>query len=365
MPRFARGWAVAFLTVFVAHAAGTTAELLGTGAPAGLTAAYRLLLSALNLSFTLAFTLGGYLLVRYLAAAPPAAPWPRVLTLWRTAARGLGALYCVVLLIGFGLEPGLAAARHLPYSEPARLSAYVLGLSNLDKLRIQPASWRLAELWAVAVVGQWLVAGGLLLAALPRRWWAAGLGAVLLASVGFQVRHVPETLLLKLHSAAIFTDFAVGGLVALLPRPVRRGTGYAALAGVVGLALTQRAWLGLPALAPAYRLVSSGLVGVLLLTPWAALPGAAADAALRWLGRRTYAAYGLHTVALGLTATGVAALPPGPAPAGAWLVAPLGLGLTVGLAALAHRWLVGPWVAAPPPNQKTAADPKASGGFLR
>jgi peptidoglycan/LPS O-acetylase OafA/YrhL len=345
------------MAVFVAHAVGaTTAHWPASAALGGLNA---FLLASLNIGFTLGFTLAGFELAEYLRTTERTAG--SLLADVRAAVRWLGPLYALCLLIGFGVEPIIAAIRGLPYTEPARLTYYLFGLPNFDKLRIQPTSWVLAELWAVAAVGQWLLSGGLLLWLAPRRWWRAILIVILIASVGFQARHPHETLLLKLHSGAIFTDFAIGGLVALAVngRFWRRLLSsrqslllmrFAAIIGLVGLVFVQRSWLAHPQLAPFYRGIVSVACGGLILTACLddspmTLPNVGRW--LAWLGQHAYAAYGLHTAAIGLATFLLTPL----APRFTWLLIPLALAFTVGAAALFHR-LAAP--ISPPPDTRPA-----------
>ncbi len=334
-----------FLGIFTAHSLATTAELLAT-VPPWLLTLNRFLLPLLNVCFILGFTWVGFVsteyLLRFRRLEKPRDGFRRPVYLLQ-AARQLGPLYALCLLIGFGLEPLLAAAQHLPYQEPARLSWYLLGLSNFDKLRIQPTSWVLAELWAVAAVGQWLASGLLILWLSPRRWWVPLLGLMLAGSLSFQLLHASETLLLKLHSGAIFTDFSIGSLFAVGAAAASnastenaqnrwRALRFAAMAGLLVLALFQRQWLAVPLLAPAYRLVVSSVCGGLILASFCdnspAMRCSWAAYGFTWLGRRTYAAYCLHTAAISLTAAFLTHL----AEPAAWLLTPISLLLTVGFA---------------------------------
>ncbi len=351
-----RWWA--FVAIFLAHAGPTaTAFAPATPAVAWLNSA---LLAVGNVGAHVFFTLSGYWLIHQLAGEKARTGRVAIGRFWIGRAGRLLPLYCLGLLIGFGLEPLLAAARHLPYAEPARLTYYVLGLANFDKLRIQPASWVLAELWAIAVIGQFAGLAPLLVAAMSRRWLAGALGLIVLASLSFQILHAGERLILKLHSAAVFTDFAIGGLAALAafrwPAKTRDSPQsqqlWAVGLGLLALAPLRLALLASPATAPITRLVVSGGVAAgLLLLGWrlGSVSESPRSPEGRWarLGRLSFGLYALHTAALEIMAGAVRALPPHLQPgAGLGLVPIGGLALTLLFATLSDRWVERPFRSA-------------------
>ncbi len=338
----------AFGVIFAAHAAGTVAALLPSQPElARFTPG---LLAAGNAAAQFFFTLSGFLIIGQLTA-DRATGALAIGAFWQRRARRLLPLYGVCLLIGFGLEPLLAHLMGAAGTEPGRLSRYLLMLSNFDKLRTQPASWVLAELWAIAVEAQFYVIAPLLIALTPRRWLPVVLGGVLAASGVFQWLHRTEGIVLKLHTAAIATDFAVGGLAALALlrlRPTGAATGlglrYGAGALIAAVVVARATVLLSAEVAPFLRLlVSTGIAVALVVAARAdtsAPPGGAVQLAAR-LGRRTYGLYCLHTAALGLVAFAASrvSLPPAAVVAGGPLVALL---LTFGLAETSYQWLERP-----------------------
>lgn len=128
-------------------------------------------------------------------------------------------LFYLCVAFGFLVFPLLKTAAGQIPNETADWRMYLVYLNNFDLLYSGlPDCSSLTVLWSVAIEEQFYLVWPVLLILLPRRFYTAGLLAILVGSFLFRLRYWHSADHLDLHTLSCISDMTVGGLLAHLVR---------------------------------------------------------------------------------------------------------------------------------------------------
>lgn len=209
----------AALMVFLGHAISPAFDFL----PIQGTFVQRFLLAISNgpAGVSIFFVLSGFLITYLLISEYKSTSGISIKNFYIRRILRIWPLYFIVVLITFGIYPGLKELVHLNTPLGSNVLYHLLFLSNFDVINIHENCFGFDAMsqnitWSVSIEEQFYLFWPLLFAFLPKRSWIIGILTVIFISMLFRWLKFDDHAILYFHTLSVFVDLGIGGLFALL-----------------------------------------------------------------------------------------------------------------------------------------------------
>lgn len=211
---------IAFFLVFLRHGFGEALRGFDFGPYPVNTFVQACVLGAGDIGVEFFFVLSGFLITYLILTEINSTEHLNVPAFYLRRCLRIWPLYYSVLAIGL-----VVSYVQGPMPSPGGVGCYLCYLSNFNSIGWLQEPMHLGVTWSVAIEEQFYLAWPLLFAVVPRRRQLFLFAGIILASVAFRAVNRNDSRVLALHSLAVISDMAIGGLAAylVLNRPSFKG----------------------------------------------------------------------------------------------------------------------------------------------